>query len=1431
MKKIITGLLAMLMIVSSLGVMNIGVIGEPIQDEIMVSHDIANLADLQAMDTHMGMLCYLTADIDASDSINWNSGAGFVPVGNSSTPFTGTFDGNGFTIKNLHINRPGDSYVGLFGVCSGDVHDLKLINADFHGAANTGGIAGKFMTGNLTQCSVSGSINGAGLTGGLIGSLYGGTVNSSYSTATITGSFNVGGVIGYADTGLVTLSFSSGNVTGTGNNVGGFIGASLTATVTNCYCTGGVSSPGNNVAGFMGMGGASFSYSTGRVTGGTTLGGFSSVAICPNCYWDTNTTGQATSAGGTGAITSTLLMQATYTGWDFTNTWFSVDGSTRPFLRMEHDTTIRNSHQVQLMQMNLTADYTLANDIDMDITNNASMWGTSVVGGEGFYSIGTSVDRFSGSLDGQDYNITGLFINRTTTDYVGLFGYLQAGTVNGVSLVDFNNTGFFYTAGLVGWNSPGSTINNCSVNGNLTGIFNSNNVGGIAGLNNGLVSNCYATGTVSGHAFVGGIVGQQPSGTIDNCYSTCNVTGTYVGGILGTCGISSTVKNSYSTGHVDGDINVGGLVGTNRGTVSNCTSNGTVTGKGNNVGGLIGFGSGPVSNSKSFGDVFNLAPTGDGDNYYGTGGLIGALEGATATVSSSEAYGNVSGCKFHTGGLIGHIAPGATVMNSSAHGFTIGAGNNIGGLAGRNEGTVLNCSAYGDTGDTKSWTGGLVGSNYGAGLILNSSAHGDVFGGSITGGFVGDNRGIIERSYSTGDVLATSDRVGGFVGWNSGISGFGDITDCYSQGNITGGDDDGIGGFVGNNTSGASITNVYSTGLVTGILNTGGLVGVNWISTVTDSHWDIETSGQGTSVDGEGNPTIEMMQEGTFTNWDFTNVWGIVEANTYPFLRALETGFTADADLEITLTDLQDPASTNGTLTYLLTLTNHGPHNAADVYVNITLPTEVSFLDSTQSLNVNGRYLDADVGTLLNGDSVEAFINVTVNSLGSGELNCTANVTSTTLDPGAFDNETYELTQLHLAPVAVNDAETLDEDSGASTIYVLKNDTDAENDDITIIEVTQPNNGTVIITEAGKNLTFEPDVDWNGINIFNYTIMDALGGKDMATVTITVLSVDDVSIAVNDTYSVAEDSGATTLDVLANDYDGDGDAITISTAIQPANGTISIATNGLSIDYTPNADFFGTDSFTYNVSSGIEPATVTVTVTPVNDVPVIATTDIITATEGVFYSVDYNATDIDLDTLIWTLTTNASWLSIVAGDGILSGTPTGAGIYWVNVTVDDGKGGLDWSNFTLTVTGIEIIIEPTDTDGDGTPDDDDDFPNDANETTDTDGDGTGDNGDAFPDDPAASVDADDDGLPDAWNDGYTAEDSTTGLVLDDDVVDDDTDDDASNNSWLYIIIILAIVGAIAGYMVMRGKGKEPEAETEAIPEEISEEIVPESTEI
>ena len=150
------------------------------------------------------------------------------------------------------------------------------------------------------------------------------------------------------------------------------------------------------------------------------------------------------------------------------------------------------------MSNDLSADYALANDIDATATKD---WNS----GAGFEPVGKDWNNlFTGSLDGRNFMISGLHINRSSTNYyVGLFGYIgSGGSVSNVGMENVDITGRSYTGGLVGY------------------------------LREGSVSNCYATGSVSGDQYVGGLVGRSLGGLLANCYVSGSVIGQNNVGIL-----------------------------------------------------------------------------------------------------------------------------------------------------------------------------------------------------------------------------------------------------------------------------------------------------------------------------------------------------------------------------------------------------------------------------------------------------------------------------------------------------------------------------------------------------------------------------------------------------------------------------------------------------------------------------------------------------------------------------------------------------------------------------------------------------------------------------------------------------------------------------------------------------------------------------------
>ncbi|MBI5000604.1 MAG: cadherin-like domain-containing protein [Euryarchaeota archaeon] len=762
-------------------------------------------------------------------------------------------------------------------------------------------------------------------------------------------------------------------------------------------------------------------------------------------------------------------------------------------------------------------------------------------------------------------------------------------------------------------------------------------------------------------------------------------------------------------------------------------------------------------------------------------------------------------------------------------------------MAGVGAGSIDTSHATGNVTGT-GYVGGLVGSP--SGMISYSYATGNVSGDNRVGGLAGMTQiaANIDYCFATGSATATNAAgayVGGFVGVNMC-----DIDNSYAQGGATGPNT--CGGFIGDNFH--DISNCYSSGLVTGSSGThGGFIGRNDGSVIADCFWDNETSTWVTSDGGAGRTTEEMKEQATFNPpWDFATIWGIYETNTYPFLRALYMPPPPQADLEIELTDFTDPVTVGNALTYMGTLTNNGPDNALDVYVNITLPLEVTFLNTSGTMNVNGRYITGNPGFIGSGSSLDVFINVTVDSYGSGVLNCTAFVTSTTQDPGAYPNATYELTVVNRAPVALNDSYQTTEDyiQDFPAPCVLGNDYDPDTDLFTIISHEGSDYGAAITLNANGSFTYDPTGSatlqalHGGVSVydtFNYTISDGRGGTATATITMQVDGQQGMPIAVNDTFTVTEDSVANVFNVLSNDITNEeGDTIFLLTPGPIWQGAFALSANGRTVIFTPTANYTGVFYFYYQISNDgtatADVGNVTVTVTPVNDAPHIGTiVNDESVLENESYIWNYSADDIDGDTLTWSLSTNATWLSINA-TGVLSGIPPfgSAGNYSANITVSDGHGGADWLAFKLTVirdTDGDGTADSSDTDddGDGVPDGSDAFPLNANESVDTDGDGIGnvadtdDDGDgvldtldAFPLNPAESIDTDSDGTgnnADTDDDGDGVPD-TEDLAPLDPAIGRAASSGTQDQQWLWIAVILVAVAAIAGIglaLFLRGR--------------------------
>ena len=287
-------------------------------------------------------------------------------------------------------------------------------------------------------------------------------------------------------------------------------------------------------------------------------------------------------------------------------------------------------------------------------------------------------------------------------------------------------------------------------------------------------------------------------------------------------------------------------------------------------------------------------------------------------------------------------------------------------------------------------------------------------------------------------------------------------------------------------------------------------------------------------------------------------------------------------------------------------------------------------------------------------------------------------------------------------PVGVADAYTTAEDVAlrVSAPGVLANDTDADSDALAAVKVSDPANGTVALNADGS-FTYTPQANFSGTDSFTYKASGGGSDSGVVTATITVTAVNDAPTVASDAYSTGEDRPLTVAapGVLGNDADPES-AITAAKVTNPANGTVALNADG-SFTYTPKADFAGTDSFTYKANDGAADsgaATVTVTVTPVNDAPV-ALDDTYTTTQGVPLVVTApgllgNDTDAEGGTLTAAVVRRpANGTVTVNADGSFTYTPAVNFAGTDSFTYKASDGSTDSGAATVTITVQAVLLE------------------------------------------------------------------------------------------------------------------------------------------
>ena len=459
------------------------------------------------------------------------------PIGNSDQPFLGTFDGNGHSIKNLKIKIDIElSDVGLFGCTENCVEITKLalenVTIDATGSENVGSLVGYSYGSKITYCFSTGSVFGKDAAGGLIGTAIDSTIKNSYSHCSTIGLNSVGGLVGLNVNTLVDKCYSVGSVAGE-NGVGGLIG---------------------------------YSDNSEKIT---------------NSFWDVETSGQSSSAGGEGKTTEEMKTQNTFVDWDFVRVWTILESKTYPYFRWK--TTIvpnlsgktKEEAETTLLSFGLflgsPVSYQYSSTIETDLVVRQSFEpGTVVPCGEevhimlskgvppsiilidsieefqligidsdypsdATYNISTDldgstisnwngsdgfnpIDVFTGVIDGLNHVIYDLFIDRETD--VSIFNTFS-GHLSNLGLVRASFVSSTNKVSAFTMNNDG-TIENCF---SIADFTTSSNISAFVFNNSGTILNCYSLGMIhigdplaAVSAFVYHNNGN--SGNVSCCYSS-----------------------------------------------------------------------------------------------------------------------------------------------------------------------------------------------------------------------------------------------------------------------------------------------------------------------------------------------------------------------------------------------------------------------------------------------------------------------------------------------------------------------------------------------------------------------------------------------------------------------------------------------------------------------------------------------------------------------------------------------------------------------------------------------------------------------------------------------------------------------------------------------------------------------------------------------
>jgi hypothetical protein len=506
----------------------------------------------------------LTADIDLAELAS-----PLEPMGILGSPFQGHFDGNDKTLSNLRITGASGDNVGLFGSSTADIHDLRLVNVSIDAPQSkcVGALVGRQDFNGIRRCHVdSGTVGGAEEVGGLVGYNFS-EVTQCSTACTVSGGKTVGGLLG-RNSANCRQCCSTAAVSGT--RVGGLVGYNA-GLLEDCYAISDVHSSDLIAGGLIDLGDGTLwnCYAAGRVSSaGSASGLCAASATCYASFWDTESTGQASSKCGTGKTTAQMHTAATFVGWGRSGAWTIDEGvdyprlawekrrgtplTTPAFADCEGDGTAAHPYLIRTVEQLDTIGrfpgewdkcYRLESDLDLaELTAP-------------FHMMGCEAICFTGTFDGNGHSVSDFSYPEGYYYGVGMFRHTRGATIRRVILIN-----------------PHLMLHSSRDIGPLIGVQNE-----------GIVEACGAqSGSITAGSSAGGLIGRCLRGVVTRCYSTCSVTvpspGYYAGGLIGA-GQRCSVNNSYATGTVKALQYAGGLIGNvvSGGNVTHCYSTGRVT--------------------------------------------------------------------------------------------------------------------------------------------------------------------------------------------------------------------------------------------------------------------------------------------------------------------------------------------------------------------------------------------------------------------------------------------------------------------------------------------------------------------------------------------------------------------------------------------------------------------------------------------------------------------------------------------------------------------------------------------------------------------------------------------------------------------------------------------------------------------------------------